>query len=98
MDGTTISTTITVPAGTKQVYFVFPAGKKSSLSIANKSALSAPVACEKVASGVQVADYRGTTKDDAGVETVNNPTAYDLWYVNLDSAFSGEAELVLTWA
>jgi hypothetical protein len=96
--GTSAPTSYTVPAGTKQVYFVFPAGKKSSLSIANKSALSAPVACEKVASGVQVADYRGTTKNDAGEDVVNNPTAYDLWFVNLDSAFSGEAELTLTWA
>ena len=96
--GTSAPSTYTVPAGTKQVYFVFPAGKKSSLSITNKSALNAPVACKKVASGVQVADYRGTTKNDAGEDVVNNPTAYDLWYVNLDSAFSGSAELVLTWA
>ena len=97
-NGTSAPGSYTVPAGTKQVYFVFPAGKKSSLSIANKSALGAPVACEKVASGVQVADYRGTTKNDAGEDVVNNPIAYDLWYVNLDAAFSGDAELTLTWA
>lgn len=97
-NGTTVPTTYTVPAGTKQVYFAFPAGTKTSLSIANKSALSAPVACEKLAStatnAIKVADARGTNADG----TLNGAVAYDLWYVNLDSSFSGSAELVLTWA
>lgn len=97
-NGTTVPTTYTVPAGTKQVYFAFPAGTKTSLSIANKSALSAPVACEKLAStatnAIKVADARGTNDDG----TLNGAVAYDLWYVNLDSSFSGSAELVLTWA
>lgn len=97
-NGTSAPSSYTVPANTKQVYFVFPAGKKSTLSIANKSALGAPVACEKKASFVQVADYRGTTKNEAGEDVVNNPVAYDLWFVNLDSSFSGSAELTLTWA
>jgi hypothetical protein len=61
-NGTTVPTTYTVPAGTKQVYCAFPAGTKTSLSIANKSALSAPVACEKLAStatnAIKVADAR----------------------------------------
>ena len=97
-NGTTVPTTYTVPAGTKQVYFAFPSGTKSTLSIANKSALSAPVACEKLAStatnAIKVADARGTNEDG----TLNGAVAYDLWYVNLDSSFSGSAELVLTWA
>lgn len=97
-NGTTVPTTYTVPAGTKQVYFAFPAGTKSSLSIANKSALGAPVACEKLAStatnAVKVADARGTNEDG----TLNGAVAYDLWFVNLDSSFSGSAELTLTWA
>ena len=76
----------TVPAGTKQVFFLAPNGVLSSLSIANKSALSAPVACTHVESGVQV---EGANKYAAA--------AYDLWYVNLDAEFSGDAELVLTW-
>ena len=97
-NGTSVPGTYTVPAGTKQVYFAFPSGTKSTLSIANKSALSAPVACEKLAStatnAIKVADARGTNADG----TLNGAVAYDLWYVNLDSSFSGSAELVLTWA
>ena len=97
-NGTSVPTTYTVPAGTKQVYFAFPAGTKSTLSIANKSALGAPVASEKIAStatnAIKVADARGTKEDG----TLNGAVAYDLWYVNLDSSFSGEAELELTWA
>lgn len=86
----------TVPAKTKQVFFVLPAGTKSSLSIANKSALGAPVACAKVAGG-------GTAEAPTGiwVEGANGyaAVAYDMWYVNLgsDTGFSGEAELELTW-
>lgn len=75
----------TVPAETKQVYFLAPNGQFTSLSITNKSALGAPVAC--------------TYKSGIQVEGANNyaAIAYDLWYVNLDSEFSDSAELVLTW-
>ncbi|MBO5424043.1 MAG: hypothetical protein J6A25_00850 [Lachnospiraceae bacterium] len=76
----------TVPAETKQVYFLAPNGQFTSLSITNKSALGAPVACTYVESGIQV---EGANKYEA--------KAYDLWYVNLDSEFSDSAELVLTW-
>lgn len=76
----------TVPAETKQVYFLAPNGQFTSLSITNKSALGAPVACTHVESGIQV---EGANKYEA--------KAYDLWYVNLDSEFSDSAELVLTW-
>lgn len=86
----------TVPAGTKQVFFVLPKGTKSALSIANKSALGAPVACTKVAGG-------GTNDARTGiwVEGANSyaAIAYDMWYVNLGTStgFSGDAELELTW-
>lgn len=82
----TMPTSYTVDAGTKQVYFAAPAGAYKTLSIKNASALSAPVACTKEANAVKV-------------EGANKYTAvdYDLWYVNLDSSFSGSANLTLTW-
>lgn len=93
--GTSAPSTFKVPAGTKQVFFVFPKGKKSSLSIVNKSALSAPVACTKVAGG-------GTATAPTGVwvEGANGyaAAAYDLWYVNVDGQFGSDAELGLTWS
>lgn len=92
---TSAPSTFKVPAGTKQVFFVFPKGKKNSLSIVNKSALSAPVACTKVAGG-------GTATAPTGVwvEGANGyaAAAYDLWYVNVDGQFGSDAELGLTWS
>lgn len=81
-----VPTTFTVPADTKQVYFAVKAGQKSSLTAVNKSALSAPVAFTKVASGVNVEGANGYTA-----------VAYDLWYANFDEGTSGSAELGLTW-
>lgn len=91
---TSAPSTFKVPAGTKQVFFVFPKGKKNGLSIVNKSALSAPVSCTKVAGG-------GTASAPTGVwvEGANGyaAAAYDLWYVNVDGQFGSDAELGLTW-
>lgn len=83
---TSAPSTFKVPAGTKQVYFVFPAGKKNSLSVVNKSALSAPVACTVVKKAVSVEGANGY----AGVD-------YDLFYINVDGQFGSDAELGLTW-
>ena len=82
----TMPTSYTVDAGTKQVYFVAPAGAYKTLSIKNASALSAPVACTKKEKAVKVEGANSYTAVD-----------YDLWYVNLDSSFSGSANLTLTW-
>ena len=82
----TMPTSYTVDAGTKQVYFLAPAGAYKTLSIKNASALSAPVACAKKANAVKVEGANSYTAVD-----------YDLWYVNLDSSFSGSANLTLTW-
>ena len=81
-----VPTTFTVPKDTKQVYFAIKAGTKTSLTAVNKSALSAPVAFTKVASGVSVEGANGYTA-----------VAYDLWYANFDEGTSGSAELGLTW-
>lgn len=76
-----------VPAGTKQVYFLAKAGKYTkTLSITDDNALGAPVACKKVASGVQV----NGANDYAA-------TGYDLWYVNLDGSFGKAGKLILAW-
>ena len=77
----------TVPAGTKQVYFVFPAGKKKGLSIKNNSALGAPVSCTVKTKALKVEGANGYT----GVD-------YDLFYVNVDGQFGNDAELLLTWS
>ena len=90
---TAVPTQITAPVGTKQVFIAVQAGKKSTLSITDDNALGAPVACTKVASGVQVADVRGNDTDGNPI----NPTAYDLWYVNLDGSFGKEGDLKLAW-
>ena len=82
-----VPSSYTVPANTKQVYFVVKAGTKASLSVKNETSLNAPVAFTKKASHVQV---KGAN-DFAG-------TAYDLWYANFDNATTGSAKLVLTWA
>lgn len=81
-----VPTTFTVPKDTKQVYFAVKAGTKTSLTAVNKSALSAPVAFTKVASGVSVEGANSYTA-----------VAYDLWYANFDEGTSGSAELGLTW-
>lgn len=90
---TSVPTQITAPIGTKQVFIAVQAGKKSTLSITDANALGAPVACTKVASGVQVADIRGNDETGSPI----NPTAYDLWYVNLDGSFGKEGDLQLAW-
>ena len=91
---TSAPSTFKVPAGTKQVYFVFPKSKKNTLSIVNKSALSAPVACTKISGG-------GTLETPVGVWVEGakgyQAAAYDLWYVNVDGQFGSDAELGLTW-
>lgn len=82
-----LPTTFDVPVGTKQVYFLAKAGKYTkTLSLTDSNALNAPVACEKVASGVQV---EGANSYAA--------TGYDLWYVNLDGSFGKAGKLDLAW-
>ena len=83
-----LPTSLTVPAGTKQIYFAAKAGTKSSLTVKNVTKEPATgVACTKVANAVTVDGANGYT----GV-------AYDLWYINLDAAFTGETKLSLAWA
>lgn len=81
-----VPTSYTVPADTKQVYFVVEAGTKNTISVKNKSSLNAPVAFTKVASGVKVEGANGYAE-----------TAYDLWYANFDNATTGSAELTISW-
>lgn len=81
-----VPTSYTIPADTKQVYFVVEAGTKNTISVKNASSLNAPVAFTKVASGVKVEganDYK--------------ETAYDLWYANFDNATTGSADLTISW-
>ena len=83
-----LPTTFVVPAGTKQVFFAAKAGVKSSLTVKNVTKEPATgVACNKIANAVNV-------------EGANNytATAYDVWYINLDAAFTAETTLSLTWA
>lgn len=82
-----VPTSYTVPADTKQIYFVVKAGVKNTITVKNESALNAPVAFTKVASGVQVEGANGYTA-----------AAYDLWYANFDAAISGSAKLAISWS
>jgi hypothetical protein len=82
-----LPTTLTVPAGTKQIYFAAKVNTKSSISVKNASALNAPIAFNKISSGVSV---EGANAYSA--------TAYDLWYVNFDAPMSSSAVLNITWA
>jgi hypothetical protein len=83
-----LPTTIVVPASTKQVFFAAKAGTKSSLIVKNTTKEPATsVACTKKAQLLKV-------KGANGYEAVD----YDVWYINLDAAFTGETELSLTWA
>ena len=84
-----------VPAGTKQIYIAIPSGKQTkSLTINNWSSLGSEVANTKMDTTIDVADARGTSDDG----TLNGATAYNIWYVNLDSGFGSDAKLALTWA
>jgi hypothetical protein len=79
---------LTVPAGTKQIFFAAKAGTMSSLTVKNITKEPATgVACTKVANAVTVEGANSYTG-----------TAYDLWYINLDAAFTGETKLALAWA
>lgn len=82
-----LPTSYTVPTNTKQIYFLALAGTKNTITVKNASALNAPVAFTKVASGVDV-------------DGANNFSSakYDLWYANFDAGTSGSANLVITWA
>lgn len=83
-----LPTSLTVPADTKQVYIAAVSGTKSDLTVKNVTKEPATgVACTKVASGVNV---KGANDFDEA--------AYDLWYVNLDAAFTGSTNLSLTWS
>lgn len=84
-----LPTTLKVPAGTKQIFFAAKAGTKTSLSIKNTTKEPATsVACTKKAAHLVV----------LGANDYNHEQSYDLWYVNLDAAFTGETSLTLTWA
>lgn len=87
-----VPTQLTVPVGTKQVFFAVQKGKKNTLTITDDNALGAGVACTKHTSTINVADARGTVD---GVDT--NTAEYDLWYVNLDGSFGKEGDLQLAW-
>lgn len=82
-----LPSSLDVPVGTKQVYFLAKAGKYTkTLSITDANALNAPVSCTKVASGVQV---EGANSYAA--------TAYDMWYIDLDGSFGKAGKLNLAW-
>ena len=83
-----LPTSIKVPAGTKQIFFAAKAGTKSSLTVKNTTKEPATsVACTKKARLLKV-------KGANGYEAVD----YDVWYIDLDAAFTGETSLSLTWA
>jgi hypothetical protein len=83
-----LPTSLTVPAGTKQIFFAAKANAKSSLTVKNITKEPATgVACTKKARLLKV---NGANGYDA--------TDYDVWYINLDAAFTGETKLSLTWA
>jgi hypothetical protein len=83
-----LPTSLTVPAGTKQIFFAAKAGAKSSLTVKNITKEPATgVACTKKARLLKVDGANGYTAVD-----------YDVWYINLDAAFTGETKLSLTWA
>lgn len=82
-----LPSSLDVPVGTKQVFFLAKAGKHTkTLSVTDANALNAPVACTKVSSGVQVEGANSYTA-----------TAYDLWYINLDGSFGKAGKLNLAW-
>jgi hypothetical protein len=84
-----LPTTLNVPAGTKQIFFAAKAGTKSSLAIKNTTKEPATsVACTKKAALLVV----------NGANDYNHGESYDVWYVNLDAAFTGATSLTLTWA
>lgn len=82
-----VPTTLSVPVGTKQVFFFIKAGTKNSLSATDSNALNAPVAFTKTASAVSVADKSG-----------NNAVAYDMWHCEYDKALTVAQALKLVWA
>lgn len=92
--GTNLPTSYTVPAGTKQVFFLAKQGTKTSLSITDSNALNAPVACEKVAGGGTIDAQTGVWVEGANGYAA---AAYDLWYVNLDGSFGKDGKLKLAW-
>ncbi len=95
MDSYTQSSPWVVPAGTKQIFIAIPKGKQTKkLTINNWSSLGSEVANTKMTTTIDVADARGTNADG----TLNGATAYDIWYVNLDSGFGSDAKLALTWS
>lgn len=95
MDSYTQSSPWVVPAGTKQIFIAIPEGKQTKkLTINNWSSLGSEVANTKMTTTIDVADARGTNADG----TLNGATAYDIWYVNLDSGFGSDAKLALTWS
>jgi hypothetical protein len=82
-----LPTSYKVPKDTKQVFFAAKKGTKSSLTVKNVTKEPATsVACTKYT--------------DVSVAGANNAasTAYDVWVINLDAAFTGETSLSLTWA
>ena len=82
-----LPTSYKVPKDTKQVFFAAKKGTKSSLTVKNVTKEPATsVACTKY-TDVSVAGANGAAS-----------TAYDVWVINLDAAFTGETSLSLTWA
>jgi hypothetical protein len=95
-----LPTSLTVPAGTKQIFFAAKAGTKSSLTVKNVTKEPATgVACTKVANAVIVpgANNYGWDEEKQAYTVEKGACKYDLWYVNLDAAFTGETNLSLTW-
>lgn len=96
-----LPTSLTVPAGTKQIFFAAKAGTKSSLTVKNVTKEPATgVACTKVAGAVIVpgANNYGWNETSQSYTVADGACSYDLWYINLDAAFTGETNLSLTWA
>lgn len=96
-----LPTSLEVPAGTKQLFFAAKAGTKSTLAIKNTTKEPATsVACTKVAGAVMVpgANNYGWDEEKQAYTTDKGACSYDIWFVNLDSAFSDKTKLTLTWA
>ena len=96
-----LPTSLEVPADTMQLYFAAKAGTKSSLAVKNiTKEPSTSVACIPVPEALYVpgANNYGWDENTQTYTEAKGAAKYDLWYINLDKAFSDITKLELTWA
>jgi hypothetical protein len=82
-----VPTTLSVPAGSRQVLILAKAGTKSKLVANDSLAMNAEVSFDKKANAVAVEGKNGYT-------AVN----YDLWSVTWDGPIASDKSLTLTWS